>query len=313
MVIEVDDQQNSLVCINESIISLLLKLHSQLSGEPDSYQLPLISPHPTTSNNLIDETKTNQPASENDNIKEEVPPCGDGAYFVGRLLDKIARGSSSCYDCILRTRVALWPIAVVMRETASRDDEERERRERKRRARDKQQQMMEEMARAQRAFLESARRSGDLDSTDTQSQSTSATTTNMECDVPAPTVEISSSTSCNNEASTSMSANTIVELDENSSSSNSTTTTTTKESTNHIRVSDQHEATLTVDCVICNQTVIVQIEQQRQDPVGLVILVQVCFFFNFRYYFENKYKNVIFIIIIITKTNFYYICRVLTF
>lgn len=287
--IEVDDQQNSLVCINESIISLLLKLHSQLSGEPDSYTLPIISPHPTTSNNLIDETKTNQSASENDNFKE-VPPCGDGAFFVGRLLDRIARGSSSCYDCILRTRVALWPIAVVMRETASRDDEERERRERKRRARDKQQQMMEEMARAQRAFLESARRSGDLDSTDAQSQSTSATTTNMECDVPAPTVEISTSTSCNNEASTSTLANTIVELDENSSSSNSTTTTT-KESTTHIRRSDQHEATLTVDCVICNQTVIVQIEQQRQDPVGLVILVQVCFFLNFRYYFENKYKN----------------------
>jgi len=283
MVIEVDDQQNSLVCINESIISLLLKLHSQLSGEPDSYQLPIISPHPSTSSNLIDETKTNQSASENDNIKEEVPPCGDGAFFVGRLLDRIAKGSSSCYDCILRTRVALWPIAVVMRETASRDDEERERRERKRRARDKQQQMMEEMARAQRAFLESARRSGDLDSTDTQSQSTSATTTNMECDVPAPTVEISTSNTCSNEASTSTLANTIVELDESSSSSNSTTTTT-KESTTHIRGPDQNEATLTVDCVICNQTVIVQIEQQRQDPVGLVILVQVCFFLNFKYY-----------------------------
>jgi len=280
-VIEVDDQQNSLVCINESIISLLLKLHSQLSGEPDSYQLPIITPHPTTSSNLVDEAKTNQ-SSENDNVKEEVPPCGDGAFFVGRLLDRIAKGSSSCYDCILRTRVALWPIAVVMRETASRDDEERERRERKRRARDKQQQMMEEMARAQRAFLESARRSGDLDSTDTQS--TSATTTNMECDVPATTVEISTSTTCNNEASTSTLANTIVELDENSSSSNSTTTTT-KESTTHIRGPDQHEATLTVDCVICNQTVIVQIEQQRQDPVGLVILVQVCFFLNFRYRF----------------------------
>lgn len=273
---------------------MLLKLHSQLSGEPDSYQLPIILPHPTTSNNLIDEVKTNQSASENDNIKEEVPPCGDGAFFVGRLLDRIARGSTSCYDCILRTRVALWPIAVVMRETASRDDEERERRERKRRARDKQQQMMEEMARAQQAFLESARRSGDLDSTDIQSQSTSATNTNMECDVPGPTMEISTSTTCSNEASTSTLANTtIVELDENSSSSNSTTTTT-KESATHIRGPDQHEATLTVDCVICNQTVIVQIEQQRQDPVGLVILVQVCFFLNFRYNFKNKYKNIIF-------------------
>jgi len=270
-----------------------------LSGEPDSYKLPIILPHPTTSNNLIDETKTNQSASENYNIKEEVPPCGDGAFFVGRLLDRIARGSTTCYDCILRTRVALWPIAVLMRETASRDEEERERRERKRRARDKQQQMMEEMARAQRAFLESARRSGDLDSTDTQSQSTCATATIMECDIPAPTIEISTSTTCSNEASTSTLANTIVELDENSSSSNSTTTTT-KESATHIRGPDQHETTLTVDCVICNQTVIVQTEQQRQDPVGLVILVQVCFFFDFSYNFENKYNYIIIIIIIIT-------------
>lgn len=273
-VIEVDDQQNSLVCINESIISLLLKLHSQLSGEPDSYQLPTFLPEPTTSNNLIDGAKINQSTSENDNIREDVPPCGDGAFFVGRLLDRIAKGSSSCYDCILRTRLALWPMSVVMRETASRDDEERERRERKRRALDKQQQMMEEMARAQRAFLESARRSGDLDSTDTQSQSTSGTTSNMECDVPASTVELSTSTVCSSEATTSMLPNTIVEIDENSSSSNNSTTTTTKKSATNIRGSDHHETTLTVDCVICNQTVVVQIEQQRQDPVGLVILVQ---------------------------------------
>jgi len=294
-VIEVDDQQNSSVSVNESIISLLLKLHSQLSGEPDSYQPPVLSHQSTTSNNLIDGTMT----SENDDI-QEVPPCGDGAFFVSRLLDRIARRSKLCYDCILHTKKALWPIAVVLRETASRDDEERERRERKRRARDKQRQMMEEMARAQRAFLESARRSGDLDSTDTQLQSSSGTTSNMECDIPAPTVELSTSTACSSEAATtSMLANTIVEIDENSSSSNSTTT---KESATNILGSDQHETTLTVDCVICNQTVSVQIEQQRQDPVGLVILVQVCPFLNFR----NNFKiNIIiinylmFIIIII--------------
>ncbi|XP_025207566.1 uncharacterized protein LOC112603273 isoform X2 [Melanaphis sacchari] len=274
-VIEVDEQQNSLVCINESIISLLLKLHSQLSGEPDSYQLPVLSSQPTTSNNLIDDAKINQSASDNDNSQEDMPPCGDGAFFVGRLLDRIAKGSKKCYDCILRTRAALWPIAVVMRETASRDDEERERRERKRRARDKQQQMMEEMARAQRAFLESARRSGDLDSADTQSQSTSGgTSSNMECDILAPTVELSTPTVCSSEATTSMLANTIVEIDENSSSSNNSTTTTTKESTTNIPGSDQHKNKLTVDCVICNQTVVVQIEQQQLDPIGLVILVQ---------------------------------------
>lgn len=279
--IEVDDQQNPLVYINESIISLLLKLHSHLSGEPDSYQLPVFIPQTTTSN-VIDGMKS---SSKNDNI-EEVPPCGDGAFYVGRLLDRIARGSTSCYDCILRTRVALWPISVVMRETASRDDKERERRERKRRARDKQQQMLEEMARAQQAFLESACRSGDLDSTDTQVQmqlqSTSATATNMECDVPAPTLEVSTSNTYSHEATTSTLTNTTLEIDDNSSSSNSTTTTTTKESATIIRGPDHQETSLTVDCGICKKTVIVQIEQQRRDPVGLVILVQVCYFKIFK-------------------------------
>lgn len=252
---------------------MLLRLHSQLAGVPNSYKLPPIIPGPPTTSNKI-----NQSTSEND----EMPPCGDGAFFVARLLDRIAYGSFSFYDIILRTKRALWPLSVVLREAASKDDEEREQRERKRRARDKQQQMMEEMARAQRAFLESARRSGDLDSTDTQSQSTSGTTSNMECDVPTSTVELSTSTVCSSEATTSMLPNTIVEIDENSSSSNNSTTTTTKGSATNIRGSDHHETTLTVDCVICNQTVVVQIEQQLQDPVGLVILVQVCSFLNFR-------------------------------
>lgn len=275
-----EDGQNSLVSINESIISLLLRLHSQLSGKPDSYQ----PPSPTSTSNtsdLLDGSTT-----KNDHLMKEMPPCGDGAYYVGRLLDKIASKSMSCHECVVRTRLALWPRAVVMRETATREDEERERRERKRRARDKQQQMMEEMARAQRAFLESARRSGDLDSTDTQlpmqSQSTTNTATNitthMECDEPVAPTDASTATTSSNEASTSSLLNVAIDIDENSSSSNSTSTTT-KESAVGVRGAHHQETTQTVDCVICNQTVVVNLEQQRCDPVGLVILVQVCFLY----------------------------------
>lgn len=256
-----------------------MRLHSHLSGKPDSYQPPLHTLSATSS-------------SLCDDLQVKIPPCGDGAYYVGRLLDKIAQGSIACYECVVRTRLALWPRAVVMRETATREDEERERRERKRRALDKQQQMMEEMARAQRAFLESARRSGDLDSTDTQqqmqSQSTSSTTfiaTNMECDEFHATLEPSIATTSTNEATTSSLSNVVIDIDENSNSSNSTTTT--KESAFGVRAPHQQE-TLTVDCVICNQTIVVHMEQQRRDPVGLVILVQVCILTRDSYLIKNK-------------------------
>lgn len=274
------DKPYPLIPINESIISLLLRLHSHLSGKTDSYQPPSIIPA-TTSDVNDDVASSNKFASSssvpgNDHQDEII--CGDGAYYVGRLLDRIAKGSTSCYECIVRTRLSLWPRAVVMRETATREDEEREHRERKRRARDKQQQMMEEMARAQKAFLESARRSGDLVSTDTQSplasNSSNSTSTNMECDeLTLMDTTTASTSSC--DPTTSSLPNLVIDMDENSSSSS--TTTTVRDTAISIRGSHQHQTTQTVDCVICNQTVAVQMEQQHRDPVGLVILVQVCY------------------------------------
>lgn len=256
---------NSVISINESIISLLLKLHSHLSGRPDSYQPPLATL-----------------ATTSDHSQEEIPSCGDGAYYVGRLLDRITKRSTLSYECVVRTRLELWPRAVVMRETATREDEERERRERKRRARDKQQQMMEEMARAQRAFLESARLSGDLDSADTELQKqpqSSSTTVNTNIDFEDPaTVETAIATVTSGDVTTSSLSNVLIDMDENSNSSNSTTTTA-KESAVSTRGNHQQDTAQKVDCVICNQTVIVQMEQQRRDPVGLVILVQVSFFY----------------------------------
>lgn len=272
MVAEPDDKnlQSSLVSINESIISLLLRLHSQLSGVPDSYQPPSLS------HSVSEEFSQIPPTSENNHFQKKMPICGDGAFYVGRLLDRMALGSKSCYECIIHSRLALWPKAVVMRETATRQDEERERRERKRRAQDKQQQMMKEMAKAQRAFLENARRSGDLDSTDIDMQSQSTSTTNVsvaniECDEPTAVMDLST-TAINSDDITGTSPSSVIILDDNSNSNNSATT---KESA-HGAHSSQHKFTETVDCVICNQTVVVEMEQQRQDPVGLVILIQVC-------------------------------------
>jgi len=220
-------------------------LHSHLSGKADSYQ----PPSPST---LTDEMKTTtESVAENDNFQEEIL-CGDGAYYIGRLLNKIAK-NRSCYECIVHTRYTLWPKTVVMLETATRDDEERERRERKRRALNKQQKLLEEMAQAQKAFLENC--TGESNFTKTQS---SNLTSNMECDE-----------ALNNDTSTSMHingaslSNLIINIDDINSN-------------NSIKESGCQEES-TVDCVICNQTVAIKIDQQYRDPIGLVILIQVCF------------------------------------
>lgn len=263
---------------------MLLRLHSALSGKPDSYQPPLL----TTTFGIIDDEMTEnymQGASNaaSYNVQEEPQPCGDGPFYVSRLLDRMAKGSRLCYECIVYTRYKLWPRAVVLRETATRENEERERCERKRRARDKQQKMMEEMAQAQRAFLENARLSGDLESSERTSEINTPSTsvpsnvviinvTNMECDeLVSTTVDLS--TVNPSDSSAKLPCKTV-EQDDNSCSSNSEA----KESGAKIIDPLPQELTLTVDCVICNQTVSVNLEQQNNDPVGLVILIQVCIF-----------------------------------
>lgn len=67
------------VRVNESIISLLLKLHSHLSGIPDSY-------------NPEEEDEETSPFEE--------APIGDGPYFIERLLKKMSAADSTLKTCI---------------------------------------------------------------------------------------------------------------------------------------------------------------------------------------------------------------------
>lgn len=60
------------VRVNESIISLLLKLHSHLSGIPDSYN-----------------------PDEGSSTSVEEAPIGDGLYFIGKLLKKMSAADST--------------------------------------------------------------------------------------------------------------------------------------------------------------------------------------------------------------------------
>ncbi|KAJ0176856.1 hypothetical protein K1T71_008035 [Dendrolimus kikuchii] len=115
------------VLVNESIISLLLKLHSQLSGRLDSFSLD--EPAPATHE-----------------------PIGDGPYFIGQVLRKLARLDGRCAAAIAHVRHTLWPHQRE-RQAEQRARERREKEERSRRARERQQQLMREFARRQQQFM----------------------------------------------------------------------------------------------------------------------------------------------------------------
>ncbi|CAH1395459.1 unnamed protein product [Nezara viridula] len=116
---------------NESIISLLLKLHSHLSGLPDSFNPD--SPAPDPSKRI-----------------------GDGPYFVSNVLHRIMALDPLCRENVLSTRDKLWPRHPEEGEEERREREERERTERRRRAKERQQKLMEEFAFRQKQFMEKA-------------------------------------------------------------------------------------------------------------------------------------------------------------
>lgn len=122
------------VKINESIISLLLKLHSQLSGIPDSY-VP----------------EEQEQSMSDDSEPESV--IGDGSFFVAKLLRKISAVDTTCRESVNDIRKKLWPPQQDS-EREQKQKENREREERRRRAKERQQRLMDEFASKQRAFLE---------------------------------------------------------------------------------------------------------------------------------------------------------------
>ncbi|PZC73895.1 hypothetical protein B5X24_HaOG208690 [Helicoverpa armigera] len=125
--VQLHTQSEDSIPVNESIISLLLKLHSQLSGRLDSFSL-------------------DEPAPETEE------PIGDGPYFIGRVLRKLAALDARCAAAIAHVRHSLWPHQRE-RQAEQRARERREKEERSRRARERQQQLMREFARRQQQFI----------------------------------------------------------------------------------------------------------------------------------------------------------------
>ncbi|XP_011691605.1 PREDICTED: E3 ubiquitin-protein ligase UBR3 isoform X2 [Wasmannia auropunctata] len=147
------------VKVGESIISLLLKLHSQLSGAPDSY-----NPEQNAMDNEASSccsSSSSSSGSSTSSLPSE-SRIGDGPFFISQLLRKIADLDPMCKQTIIETRNKLWPRMQECEEDEQREKENREREERRKRAKERQQKLMAEFANKQKQFMEKAMKTGKL-------------------------------------------------------------------------------------------------------------------------------------------------------
>ena len=129
-------KEREVINVNESLISILLKLHSKYSRRPDSY-VPL-------------------PERSGFSVTPEYRKSrvGDACFFIEKVLDLICELDEACLQSIVMARKSLWP-HYHAREAEK--DEEKEREEaiaKKRRAKERQRQMLEQMAQQRRRFME---------------------------------------------------------------------------------------------------------------------------------------------------------------
>lgn len=139
------------VPINESIISLLLKLHSQLSGTLDSFSLEDNEDDeamPGDDHSSRSSTPSNSSLFPNSNE----PRVGDGPFFIGNLLRKIARTDETCARNIDEIRQKLWPNQRE-RQAEQKAREAKEKEDMKKKSRERQQKLMEEFANRQKQFM----------------------------------------------------------------------------------------------------------------------------------------------------------------
>ena len=127
------EPKRAVINVNESIVTLLLRLHSKYSGRPDSYV-----PKKQRASGLSDEYFNSR--------------IGDGSFFVEKVLDKICDLDETCAENVAASRQALWPD---YHEDEAKKDAEREKLEaeaKKRKAKERQKQMLEQLAQQRKKF-----------------------------------------------------------------------------------------------------------------------------------------------------------------
>lgn len=151
------------IAIDESILSLLLKLHSQLSGSLDSFSLDEGSDVSMDYDQNQAGPSTRPDTSQHIVISES--RVGDGPFFIGNLLKKIAKSDPLCAFAIEEIRQRLWPNQRE-KQAEQRAKENKEKEERSKRARDRQQKLMQEFAHKQKKFMEQAAEDMECDDED---------------------------------------------------------------------------------------------------------------------------------------------------
>lgn len=157
-IVEGNMSDTDFIVIEESILSLLLKLHSQLSGILDSFSLDEANEDKhvdamDTSEAGPSSSNASQSNHRNSNQSEAPPRIGDGPFFIGNLLKKIAKADEGCAQSINEIRQRLWPNQRE-KQAEQRAKETKEKEERSKRARERQQKLMEEFANKQKRFME---------------------------------------------------------------------------------------------------------------------------------------------------------------
>lgn len=143
-------ESSDFVVIDESIIALLLKLHSQLSGTLDSFSL---EDDNDDTDSIVDDDITSSEATNSSHLPNSTElRVGDGPFFIGNLLRKIAKADSACAQNINQIRQKLWPNQRE-RQAEQKAREAKEKEERSLKARERQQKLMEEFANRQKQFM----------------------------------------------------------------------------------------------------------------------------------------------------------------
>lgn len=159
---------NERVYVHESIISLLLRLHSRFNGNTDSYNSASTTPATTntgtgdsiTLNSFDDQVnKTASTASHSSTLTPEKVSesrIGDGTFWIGKVLDKLSRLDPRVRQCIQSTRMALWPPRTATTGSLADTSDELKEKEKKRKIRERQQRLLLEFANKQKQFMQQA-------------------------------------------------------------------------------------------------------------------------------------------------------------
>ena len=225
------------LCVRESIVSLLLRLHSSFNGHSDSYRLPDCSNQESDNASELRPTVT---------ATEEDGRIGNGPFWIGKVLDKLSRIDPRVRQSIISTKQTLWPPRTAEDCLPSETADELREKEKKRRIKERQQRLLQEFATKQKQFMQQAMAAAEDVEMDLETQSTGPASSAVP---PSESTTSASTSSLPNSASAA-----------NPSAAHSS----------YSIPSDGGDSLEEYDCVICNQAS----PSTSERPMCLVVLLQ---------------------------------------